>query len=110
MRTKARMNMRWPGAMSSSWTRSAGLRLTAGALLATGCTGRAPAPPPPCDTQCKDNIALRAIRETMRWVYNQKLQGRPVGVQDASASCLMQGRTNIFGDAGSNASQGSTEV
>jgi len=64
----------------------------------------------PCDTECKDNIALRAIRETIRFVYNQKLQGKPVGPQDAGADCLMEGTAEVFGNATSNASQGTTEV
>jgi hypothetical protein len=64
----------------------------------------------PCDAQCEDNIALRAVRETMRFVYNQKLQGKPMGAQDAGADCLMEGTAQVFGNATSNASQGATEV
>jgi hypothetical protein len=53
---------------------------------------------------------MRAIRETMRWVYNQALPGSPVGDQDASAQCLMNGTTGIFGDAGADPLQGATWV
>jgi hypothetical protein len=78
--------------------------------LSIGCGGKAPSATPPCDQICKDNIALRSLRETMRFVYNQRLPGRPVGEQDASASCLMQGTVQIVGDAGSNPVQGATTV
>ena len=46
----------------------------------------------------------------MRFVYNQRLPGRPVGEQDASATCLMQGTVQIVGDAGANPEQGATIV
>jgi hypothetical protein len=80
-----------------------------GPALGCGAT-KAVAPPTPCDQTCKDNIAMRAIRETMRWVYNQELPGSPVGAQDASALCLMNGTTSIYGDAGANPQQGATWV
>jgi hypothetical protein len=87
------------------------IALAACLALTNGCAGgKAPAPPPPCDQICKDNIALRSLRETMRFVYNQRLPGRPVGMQDASASCLMNGTVQIAGDAGSNPDQGATTV
>src|SRR5882672_12748422 len=87
-----------------------GLALIGSLALSIGCGGKAPSATPPCDQICKDNIALRALRETMRYVYNQRLPGQPVGEQDASASCLMQGTVQIMGDAGSNAVQGATIV
>src|SRR5207248_5217512 len=70
---------------------------------AFGCSAnKGTTPAPACDQVCKDNIAMRASRETMRWVYNQQLPGSPVGTQDASAHCLMHGTTGIYGAAGSN--------
>jgi hypothetical protein len=46
----------------------------------------------------------------MRYVYNQTLPGSPVGMQDASANCLMNSTVQISGDAGSNPDQGATIV
>jgi hypothetical protein len=91
------------------------IALAACLALTNGCAGKAPAAPPPCDQLCKDNIALRSLRETMRWIYNQRLPGRPVGMQDASADCIMNGTimngtVQITGDAGSNPDQGATIV
>src|SRR5438132_4547105 len=75
-----------------------------------GCGSKSSTALAPCDTECKDDIALRSVRETMRWVYNQKLQGKPVGAQDAGADCLMAGTAQVFGNATSNPFQGATEV
>jgi hypothetical protein len=79
-------------------------------VMSAGCGSKSSTALEPCDTECKDNIALRSIRETMRFVYNQKLQGKPVGPQDAGANCLMQGTAQVFGTATSNPSQGATVV
>lgn len=107
--TSGKMLRRWP--MTTALVAKALLACAASAGPALGCgASKAVTPPPPCDQTCKDNIAMRAIRETMRWVYNQELPGSPVGDQDASAQCLMQGTTAIFGDAGSNPVQGVTRV
>ena len=46
-------------------------REVAGVLLliaSSGCGSKSSAPLEPCDTECKDGIALRAVRETMRFV------------------------------------------
>jgi hypothetical protein len=107
--TSGKMLRRWR--MPSALAVKAFLAFAAGAGPTLGCGAtKAVTPPPPCDQTCKDNIAMRAIRETMRWVYNQKLPGSPVGAQDASAQCLMNGTTGIFGDAGANPVQGVTWV
>jgi hypothetical protein len=83
------------------------------ALLACLCScgdGPTPPPPPPCDQQCKDATALRAVRETLKLVFNLTLQGKPVGSYDVTAPCIRGGSARIFGSATSNAIQGSTEV
>ena len=88
-------------------------REVAGVLLliaSNGCGSKSNTPLEPCDTECKDGIALRAVRETMRFVYNQKLQGKPIGAQDAGADCLMMGTAQVFGTGTSNPVQGATEV
>lgn len=75
------------------------------------CTdGPAPAAPPPCDDECKDEIGLRAVRETLKLVFNLTLQGKPVGTYDVSTPCPRGGSARIFGTATSNAVQGATEV
>ena len=82
-------------------------------LLATACGAAAnpPAPPPVCEQDCQDNIALRALRETMRFAYNRLLLGNPVGPQDEMSPCpLNSGKIRIFGDATSDAMLGTTEV
>jgi hypothetical protein len=95
----------------------AGRRRALGVLLgamslATGCgASKAPEPPPACGRDCQDNIALRALRETTRFLYNRHLQGKPTGPQDVSAACpLGVGTIHIAGDAMSDASLGTTRV
>jgi hypothetical protein len=83
-------------------------------ILCVSCVscgdGPTPAPPPPCDEKCKDGIALRAMRETLKLAFNLTLQGKPVGTYDVSTPCPRGGTVRIFGSATSNAVQGSTEV
>jgi hypothetical protein len=81
-------------------------------LLLTACaSSTAPAPEvPPCDDQCKDGIAVKALRETMKLAFNLTLQGKPVGTHDLTTPCPLGGTARVFGTASSNAFQGSTEV
>lgn len=92
----------------------AGMTLAFVALVAVagcgGTSGNSPPPPPPCDQVCMDTTALRAFRETIKLVFNLTLQGKPVGAQDATTPCPLGGSAHIFGDASSNALQGTTEV
>lgn len=76
------------------------------------CSCSAPVPPPEeeCDSRCADGVALRAMRETMKLAFNLALQGKPVGPQDATGACPEGGGFRVFGEAGSNALQGTTEV
>jgi len=81
------------------------------ALVALGCTSVGKAPEPKeCDAECQDRVAVRALREAMKLVYNLKLQGEPVGAQDASTDCPQGGSARVFGYASSNELQGATEV
>jgi hypothetical protein len=87
----------------------------AGILLAwllSGCSGleASPAAPPPCDLECQDQVAMRALREGIKLIYNIKLQGKPVGKHDEMAACPQAGKARVFGTAFSNAEQGATEV
>ncbi|MBL8609460.1 MAG: hypothetical protein JNL38_19165 [Myxococcales bacterium] len=72
--------------------------------------GRAPDPPKACDAQCRDQVALRALRESLKLIYNLTLQGKPVGKQDQTIPCPKGGRARVFGEATANATQGSTFV
>jgi hypothetical protein len=77
-----------------------------------GCGGKAPAPAPACDRPCKDGVAVRALRETMKFAFNKTLQGNPVGQQDETAPCLDVGvgTARIYGTATSNSDQGTMDL
>jgi len=81
-------------------------------LLLAACgsdVGEAPTSPP-CDDECRDRVALRAVREMTKLAYNLLLQGNPVGMQAEAAPCPLGGAVVIFGEASSNAEQGATVV
>lgn len=88
--------------------------LTVASLVATqsdcGADATPPPPPPPCDEKCKDGIVVLAVRETAKLAYNLTLQGKPVGAQDQTTPCPFGGNVRVFGNATSNAIQGTTEV
>jgi hypothetical protein len=66
--------------------------------------------PPPCDQECQDKTAVRAVREMMKLIYNLTLQGKPIGPQSAAVACPKGGKAFVYGSATSNADQGTTEV
>jgi hypothetical protein len=78
--------------------------------LAGGCSDSTAPPSPPCDEACRDQVAVRSMRETMKLIFNLTLQGKPVGTHDETIPCLKGGKARVFGEATSNAVQGSTEV
>jgi hypothetical protein len=81
------------------------------AVFALGCTSEEDdVPEPPCEQHCQDGIAMRALRETVKLVYNLTLQGKPVGEQDARTDCTGGGSAHVFGVATSNPVHGATEV
>jgi hypothetical protein len=81
------------------------------ALLGCGSgAGASPAPPPPCDQGCKDAGALRAMRDALKLIFNVTLQGKPVGAQDQTVPCPLGGTARVYGQATSNAVQGTTDV
>jgi hypothetical protein len=63
-----------------------------------------------CDQACTDAIAVRALRDAIKLVYNVTLQGKPVGAQDQSTPCPLGGSASVQGQATSNADQGATTV
>jgi hypothetical protein len=90
--------------------RSSSFAIAVLALCALACTAEEEPVEPPCDDRCKDNIAVRGLRETVKLVYNLTLQGKPVGDQDARTDCSFNGSARVFGVATSNPVQGATEV
>jgi hypothetical protein len=85
--------------------------LLLGALTGLGCSDAGPSPKATeCDEECQDGVALRALREAMKLIYNTLLQGEPVGAHDAMTPCPQGGSARVFGNATSNELQGATEV
>jgi hypothetical protein len=90
-----------------------GRRMMAAAMAgALGCGGSAGKPDAAaaCGPPCADAIALRALRDAMKVVYNVTLQGKPVGAQDQTTPCPLGGSARVHGEATSNADQGTTSV
>jgi hypothetical protein len=83
-------------------------------LLGTtaACGGQASQPESvaTCDAACRDRGAARALRETVKVIYNLTLQANPVGEQDESTRCPLGGRARVSGMATSLAEQGATEL
>src|SRR5687768_12171688 len=80
------------------------------AVLVSCTSGPEPGPPPPCDQLCLDGIAVAGMRLTLKQIFNQTLQGKPVGPQDFRYACPLGGTAHVFGTVASNAVQGATEV
>ncbi len=79
-------------------------------LWTLGCGSEQADPSPPCEQECKDANAMRAVRETMKLVYNLTLQANPVGEQDELTPCPQGGGARVFGEASSDPMQGATLV
>src|SRR5688500_2694550 len=79
-------------------------------LAATGCGTEDAGPSAPCGAECQDAVALRAVRETMKFMFNITLQAQPVGAQDVTEYCATSGSAHIFGEASSVPEQGATLV
>ena len=85
--------------------------LLAAVLLVLGCSeGGARPVAPVCEAACREDIAVRGVRETLKLVFNLALQGKPVGAHDETLACPLGGTARVFGTATSNAEQGSTFV
>lgn len=81
-----------------------------GALGALACGGGPTPEAKTCDAKCADGSAFRALRETLKLVYNITLQGNPEGEQDETTDCPQGGTARVFGTATSNATIGATDV
>jgi hypothetical protein len=81
------------------------------AAMTVACGGGGAAPKAkPCDAECQDETALRALRETLKLVYNLTLQANPVGHQDETTPCPQGGTAHVAGEATSNAQIGTTDI
>jgi hypothetical protein len=80
------------------------------ALGALSCSSGPTPEPQTCDEDCVHESGFRALRETMKLVFNITLQGNPVGEQDETTTCPQGGSARVFGNATSNADIGATEV
>lgn len=80
-------------------------------VVSCGGSGGGSSTTPSCDTACRDGVALLALRLAIKTVYNTKLQGGPVGTQNAGTMCqLPTGSAMVSGTASSNPDQGTTTV
>jgi hypothetical protein len=80
-------------------------------LVACGGSGGGSSTTPACDAACQDGVALVALRGAIQTVFNIKLEGQPVGPQNASLMCPTGvGMASVSGTASSNANQGTTTV
>jgi hypothetical protein len=113
-----RMSVPGPRALVTRRARALVMRgsvaLLALVLVACGA-GPRPLPAPPCDQVCQDGVALRGLREAMKFGYNREVATRPVGAQDATTTCYSYdgsqgGSVHIFGAATVNAIQGASIV
>lgn len=98
--------------MSRSLLAMLALPLVTMLLSSCGGGGDTPSEPaaPVCDEACQDGAAARAMRQTIKLVYNLTLQGKPVGAHDETVDCPLGGKARVFGTATSNAEQGVTDV
>jgi hypothetical protein len=79
-------------------------------LLSLGCAEEEAPPPARCEEKCKDAVAVRALREMVKFAYNATLQGNPIGPQDETIPCPLGGQARVFGEATANTDQGANEV
>jgi len=85
--------------------------LVIASLAACGGSGGGSSTTPSCDESCQDGVALLALRNAIKVVYNVTLQGKPEGPQNAMTMCqLGNGTASVSGTATSNANQGTTTV
>jgi len=98
----------FPRRVGGGWALFAPMAL-AGVLVA-GCGAKTPPPPPPCGRECQDAVALRAVREMMKFAFNMTFQTMPVGMYDLTTDKFLRGSARVFGTASADGKQGVTEV
>jgi|HubBroStandDraft_6_1064221.scaffolds.fasta_scaffold520573_2 hypothetical protein len=87
-----------------------GMLATAATVACGGSGNAAPTTTPACDASCQDGVAILALREAIKDVYNKTLQGQRAGGQDAGLGCPLGGTAQVSGTASSTADQGTTNV
>jgi hypothetical protein len=82
------------------------------AMLASvgGCASPSPPASPPCEQSCQDGVALRALRETMKYAFNLIVQNQPVGPQDGGIDLALGGKAHVFGVVTADPLQGVSNV
>ena len=65
-----------------------------GGSVGTGGSGN---PRPTCGQTCQDYLVGLAVNDTVWFLWNQNIAGRPVGNIDVSASCPLGGSAHITG-------------
>jgi hypothetical protein len=84
--------------------------IAAASVGGAACADKEPPPNPPCERKCQDGVALRAIREMMKFAFNMTLQMQPVGYNDLTTDKFLRGTARVFGNAYANSEQGVTDV
>jgi hypothetical protein len=74
-----------------------GAGATNGTGASNGYAGSSMYQPPTCDQGCQDYLVAYALNDTLWFAWNQKLAGKPVGMQDTTASCALGGSVHITG-------------
>ncbi|MET0595796.1 MAG: hypothetical protein ABW133_24065 [Polyangiaceae bacterium] len=80
------------------------------ALGLAACGGKDVPPNPPCEQECLDAIAVRALRETMKFAFNSTFQGQPYGTHDITTTDFLRGSARVRGSADSIPELGVTRV
>jgi hypothetical protein len=93
-----------------SWRRAWLLTVGLAGALCAGCGDKTPPAPPPCERECQDGVALRALREMMKFAFNHTFQSEPVGQHDLTTDKFLRGSARVYGTAFANGEQGVTEV
>jgi len=93
---------------SRPWVAFASLGLAG--ILSAGCGDKTPPPSPPCERKCQDGVALRAVREMMKFAFNHTFQSQDVGMHNLTTDRFLLGSARVFGNASANGEQGVTDV
>ena len=56
--------------------------------------------PPKCDQDCQDFVVAYGLNDTLWFLWNQLIAGRPSGVEDTTGVCPLGGSVHITGSTG----------
>ena len=93
---------------TQSGSDGAGASYSYGASSSTG--GSSTYVPPKCDQGCQDFLVGFALDDTLWFLWNQKLAGHPVGVQDIMGACPLGGTAHITGMDGAANGTTTTDI